>query len=231
MSLAAAVTYHDSLAVDWERRYQKRSFRERETILRKCLEDWNLSGQHWLDAGCGTGTLARWLLTRGCQVLGVDAAAGMIAAANQITGQDRSSQLRFECIDTIERLHMKDESFDGLLCSSVLEYVSDSRRCLTEFARVLKPGGLLLVSVPHRHSLVRQVQLACHQSGKLLGTHWAEFLEYSRQQYSKREFDELLSQAGFTVAKVVPFGSPLPNLAKRSRYWGSLLMFMARKPV
>ena len=45
-------------------------------------------------------------------------------------------------------------SCDGVLCSSVLEYVSDVDTCLKEFARVLRPAGLLLVSVPNRHSIV-----------------------------------------------------------------------------
>jgi 2-polyprenyl-3-methyl-5-hydroxy-6-metoxy-1,4-benzoquinol methylase len=233
MSAAAdAVTYHDSLAADWEQRYRKRSFLAREAVLRKCLGWRNLSGQLWLDAGCGTGTLSRWLAALGCQVLAVDAAPEMIAAATHLAeSYAHSEQLRFARIDTLERLGMQDSSFNGLLCSSVIEYVSDPLACLTEFARVLKPEGLLLVSVPNRHSLVRQLQLRCHHLGKLTGTRWAKFLDYSRQQYSRSEFQKLLTHAGFAMEKVLPFGSPLPSLAQRSRHWGSLLMFMARKCV
>jgi 2-polyprenyl-3-methyl-5-hydroxy-6-metoxy-1,4-benzoquinol methylase len=233
MSAAAdAVTYHDSLAADWEQRYRKRSFMAREAVLRKCLKGRNLSGQLWLDAGCGTGTLSRWLAACGCRVLGVDAAPDMIAAATHLAeSHGHSEQLRFARIDTLERLGMQDSSFDGLLCSSVIEYVSDPWAGLTEFARVLKPEGLLLVSVPNRHSLVRQAQLSCHQLGSLIGTRWMKFLDYSRQQYSRSEFQKLLTHAGFTMEKVLPFGSPLPSLAQRSRHWGSLLMFMARKCV
>jgi ubiquinone/menaquinone biosynthesis C-methylase UbiE len=227
---ADAVAYHDSLAANWERRYQKPSYLAREAVLSRCLDDRDLSGQNWLDAGCGTGTLSRWLAARGCRVTGVDASAEMIAAAKRLTETDRNlGQIRFERIGTINRLAMDDSCFDGLLCSSVLEYVADPKACLAEFARVLKPGGLLLISVPNRHSLVRQLQVRCHQLAILIGVRWMKFLDYSRLQFSRSEFKALLMQAGFAQEKALPFGSPLPGLAQRSRHWGSLLMFVAHK--
>jgi 2-polyprenyl-3-methyl-5-hydroxy-6-metoxy-1,4-benzoquinol methylase len=227
---ADAVAYHASLADEWERRYQKPSFRMRQAVLLKCLRGWDLDGTVWLDAGCGTGTLARWLATRGCSVLGVDAASEMVAAARAASAQDRSDRLSFVRVQTIARLALDDCSLDGILCSSVLEYAPDPSVCLSEFARVLKPGGLLLVSVPNRNSVVRRMQLACHRLGGLVGLSWCRFLDYSRHQYSRPEFQRLLVQAGLSTGKSVPFGSPLPGLAQRSQHWAPLLMFVAQKP-
>jgi 2-polyprenyl-3-methyl-5-hydroxy-6-metoxy-1,4-benzoquinol methylase len=227
---ADAVTYHASLANGWEHRCRKHSFQMRQTVLLKSLQGRNLAGTLWLDAGCGTGTLARWLATRGCSVLGVDAASEMVTAANQSAqAHHNSDRLSFVRITTIARLALDDRSLDGILCSSVLEYVPDPSACLTEFARVLKPGGLLLVSVPNRNSVVRRMQLACHRLGSLLGQSWCKFLDYSRHQYSMPEFERLLAQAGFSDERLVPFGSPLPGLAQRSRHWAPLLMFVAQK--
>ena len=229
-SLAAdAVGYHSLLADGWERRYQKRSFQLRRTVLLKSLRGFDLTGTVWLDAGCGTGTLARWLARRGCSVLGVAAASEMVAAARSAS-EKYSDRLSFVRITTIARLALDDHSLDGILCSSVLEYVLAPQACLSEFARVLKPGGLLLVSVPNRGSVVRRVQRACHRVGTLLGQPWCKFLDYSRHQYSTPEFERLLEQAGFSGEKLVPFGSPLPGLAQRSRHWAPLLMFVAQKP-
>jgi hypothetical protein len=73
------------------------------------------------------------------------------------------------------------------------------------------------------------MQLACHQLGDRLGQRWVSFLDYSRHQYSRREFERLLVHAGFLGEKLVPFGGPLPSLAQRSRYWAPLLMFVAQK--
>jgi 2-polyprenyl-6-hydroxyphenyl methylase/3-demethylubiquinone-9 3-methyltransferase len=228
--LADAVAYHASLADEWERRYQKHSFRMRQSVLLKCIEGRDLAGTVWLDAGCGTGTLARFLAARGCSVLGVDAAPEMVAAAAQAANvMNYSARLSFVHVNTIARLGLDDNLLDGILCSSVLEYVPDPNACLHEFARVLKPGGLLLVSFPNRNSAVRRMQLSCHQLGDLCGQKWARFLDYSRHQYSKHEFEQLLMQAGFRGQKLVPFGSPLPRLAQRSRHWAPLLMFVAQK--
>jgi 2-polyprenyl-3-methyl-5-hydroxy-6-metoxy-1,4-benzoquinol methylase len=225
-----AIAYHASLAGEWEQRYRKRSFQMRQNVLLNALQGWDVTGTLWLDAGCGTGTLARWLASRGCSVLGVDAAFDMVAAANQSAeSHDYSHRLRFVRVQTIARLALDDHSLDGILCSSVLEYVPDPSVCLTEFARVLKPGGLLLVSIPNRNSLVRRTQLACHRLGALLGQRWCKFLEYSCHQYSGTEFERLLRQAGFSGEKLLPLGSPLPGLAQRSRHWAPLLMFVARK--
>lgn len=227
---ADAVTYHASLASGWEQRYLKRSFQTRQNVLLKSLQGRDLADTMWLDAGCGTGTLTRWLATRGCSVLGVDAASEMITAANRfIQSQDHSERLSFVRVQTIARLALDDCSLDGILCSSVLEYVADPRACLTEFARVLKPRGLLLISVPNRNSIVRRVQLACHRMGDLWARSWCRFLNYSRHQYTKSEFEGLLLEAGFSGAKLFPFGSPLPGLAQRSRLWAPLLMFVAQK--
>jgi 2-polyprenyl-3-methyl-5-hydroxy-6-metoxy-1,4-benzoquinol methylase len=225
-----AVAYHGQLASGWEQRYRKRSFKARQAALVECLEALDLAGGSWLDAGCGTGTLSRLLAERGCKVLGVDAALEMVEAAGQLAQEgDRSVHLKFERVETIARLPLASNSCDGVLCSSVLEYVSDVDACLKEFARVLRPGGLLLVSVPNRHSIVRLTQAGCHRLGKWLGQSWVAFLDYSRNQYSANQFERRLSAYGFCAEKVVAFGSPLPKWAQRSRYGGSLLMFVARR--
>jgi ubiquinone/menaquinone biosynthesis C-methylase UbiE len=227
---AEAAAYHGSLADGWERRYRKRSFQMRQGVLEKALQGRNLAGSLWLDAGCGTGTLARWLAARGCSVLGVDAAPEMIAAANHsLEFESPADRLSFVRINTIACLALDDGSLDGILCSSVLEYLPDPGACLSEFSRVLKPRGLLLVSVPNRNSLARRLQLACHHLGGILGQSWCKFLDYSRNQYSKPQFNRLLKQSGFSGEQVVPFGGPLPRLAQRSLHWAPLLMFVAQK--
>jgi SAM-dependent methyltransferase len=226
----AAVAYHRSLADDWEVRYRKPTFRAREIVLEKCLQGQNVAGSLWRDAGCGTGTLSRWLAGRGCRVVGMDAAPEMVRAAHRITAfSEDSTRTQFACIGTIAELPLPHSCTDGVLCSSVLEYVSDPRACLGEFARVLKRGGQLLVSVPNRDSLVRRVQVRCHRWGSLAGMDWMSFLKYSCQEFSPAEFENLLEQKGFSVKKQFPFGSPLPALARRSRFWGPLLMFVAEK--
>jgi ubiquinone/menaquinone biosynthesis C-methylase UbiE len=121
---ADAVAYHASLADGWERRYQKHSFHTRHTVLMKSLQGRDLAGTLWLDAGCGTGSMARWLAQRGCSVLGVDAASEMIAAARTVQPENHSDRVSFVRITTIAHLELDDRSLDG---------VSETRRPVAGF--------------------------------------------------------------------------------------------------
>ena len=225
-----AVAYHRELAVSWEQRYQKPAFKARLRAIEECLAGHDLHGQHWLDAGCGSGTLARYLLEAGANVLGVDAAEEMITLAREwaiAKHNEPTRQLRFEHITTIAHLPLADQSLDGILCSSVLEYVPDPAACLIEFARVLRPSGLLVVSVANRNSLVRKVQVATHRVGRVLGQRWCAFLDYSHNDYKAASFRQLLKEHRFATAKVIPFGSPIPRWLQRREFGGSLLAFCA----
>jgi 2-polyprenyl-6-hydroxyphenyl methylase/3-demethylubiquinone-9 3-methyltransferase len=225
-----AVAYHRELAAGWEQRYQKPAFKARLRAIEECLAGRDLQGQHWLDAGCGSGTLARYLFEDGADVLGVDAAEEMITLARELAiamHDEPTRQLRFEHITTIAHLPLADQSLDGILCSSVLEYVPDPAACLTEFARVVRPGGLVVVSVANRNSLVRKAQLAAHRLGRILGQRWCAFLDYSHNDYAAAGFRRVLNEHGFTPGKVIPFGSPIPHWLQRQEFGGSLLAFSA----
>jgi SAM-dependent methyltransferase len=232
-----AVDYHRKLAVDWEERYTKPAFRARLRAFEACLAGYDLHGQHWVDAGCGSGTMARYLVEAGARVLGVDAAEEMIVMARGLTSPDvasavasedeRGPQLRFEHIATIAHLPLANQSLDGILCSSVLEYVSNPAACLAEFARVLRPGGLLVVSVANRNSLVRRVQVRTHELGRMLRQRWCAFLDYSHNEYAAADFRALLKRHGFATTNVIPFGSPIPHWLQRREFGGSLLAFCA----
>ncbi len=54
-----------------------------------------------------------------------------------------------DILSDLSDLPLADGSFDSIFCSQVLEHVPEPRQVLQEFARILKPGGSLLLSVPH----------------------------------------------------------------------------------
>jgi 2-polyprenyl-6-hydroxyphenyl methylase/3-demethylubiquinone-9 3-methyltransferase len=227
---ADAVAYHGDLAEQWERRYLKKSFSIRKDVLSECLDPKNLTGSSWLDAGCGSGTLARLLAERGCRVLGIDASSEMVEVARKIPDSNGfHGQVAFELVDNLDRLQFSDNSFDGVLCSSVLEYLADPDRCLAEFARVLRPSGVLIVSVPNRQSFTRRLQLICHSLGKALGKNWFGYLDLSRNWYSVEEFTRKLELCGLETEKAVIFGGPFSRKVQQLRHWGSLMMFTARR--
>jgi 2-polyprenyl-6-hydroxyphenyl methylase/3-demethylubiquinone-9 3-methyltransferase len=224
----AAVAYHERLAASWDERYQKPAFRARLRVLEECLAGRQLQCQEWIDAGCGAGTLARYLADKGCNVLGVDASSEMISAARQAAQPaEHPERVRFQQIETIAALPIHDSSFDGVLCSSVLEYVADAPTCLAEFHRVLRPNGLLVVSIANRRSIIRRAQVTAHRLAKVLRRKWLPFLEHSRNEYTVASFRLLLEKHGFEVERAIPFGSPIPVWLQDWEFGGSLLMFGA----
>src|SRR5258708_20227103 len=136
----------------------------------------------------------------------------MIVMARELATQAvHSPRPRFEHVATIAHLPVADQSLDGILCSSVLEYVPDPAACVAEFARTLHPRGMLIISVPNRNSLVRRAQVATHKLGRFLGKKWCGFLDYSHNEYAPTGFRAVLKKHGFATDSFIPFATPLPH--------------------
>jgi ubiquinone/menaquinone biosynthesis C-methylase UbiE len=97
-----------------------------------------------LDVGCGTGYLLRSLARLypdAEQLVGVDAAPQMVSTASSLTDDKR---LTF-AVGVAEQLDYPDETFDLIVSTTSFDHWSDQQAGLTECARVLRPGGRLLL--------------------------------------------------------------------------------------
>ncbi len=98
-----------------------------------------------LDAGCGPGVYAGHLVESGAVVVGFDASSAMVDRARARLGTAASiDQLRLD-----ELLPYPDEAFDRVLCALAIPYSNDRELTLTEFFRILKPGGRAILSTQH----------------------------------------------------------------------------------
>ena len=101
------------------------------------------TGQRVLDLGCGPGESAFGMLERvpGLRVTGLDISPAMIAFAKLRQRFERDGARVELVLGDATRLPFSDASFDAVTGHSFLYLVPDTRRVLTEVARVLKPGG------------------------------------------------------------------------------------------
>jgi SAM-dependent methyltransferase len=109
-----------------------------------------------LDLGCATGDLARELAAGGLRVAGCDISAQMLDRAARADPAGIAEWVRLE--PGWRRLPFADAAFDAIVAASVLEYVSAPAAVLRECARVLRPEGTLLCTVPDLRHPVRWLE-------------------------------------------------------------------------
>lgn len=142
--MAAALTRFDELAETYEAWFATRlgTFVDRlESELIVALLQPN-PGRTILEIGSGTGHFLRYLARAGARCVGIEPSAEMVSVAVK-----RSPR----AIDYVrgrgESLPFKDMSFDGFLCMTTLEFVQDVDAVIKEAARVVRPGGRLVLAV------------------------------------------------------------------------------------
>lgn len=137
-----------------------------------------------LDFGCGNGDLVEYLSAQGCQAEGIELDEPRIrnnlkpAVANQITLYDGSQTLPFA-----------DASFDWIVSTEVIEHVPDIARYISEFARILKPGGKMLITTPDITSIPSSFPANCVPWHILELTHINFFTPHSVRKLFASHFD------------------------------------------
>jgi SAM-dependent methyltransferase len=176
-----------------------------------------------LDLGCGSGELARRLAAAGYQVTGCDIAPQML---RQAAAADRERSVRWLRLRPGWRvLPAEAGSLDVVLAASVLEYLPAPGRVLAECARVLRPGGVLLCTVPSPAHPVRWLERLLRpaartplaHAARLAGPRFAQYAGYLRATGQPRSADWWQAAAGRSglvpAAALRPAGEPLRLLA------------------
>ena len=179
----------------------RHDYRE-DLVLRRLLPA--LPGPTVLNAGAGAGSLTLKLVDAGLRVTSVDASAELcdwvraslarrgpeVAAANPVMAGD------------LQSLDLPDASFDAAVCAEVLEHLDDDAAALAELARVLRPGGLLVVTVPanpYRYD-------------------WTDQWAGHRRRYTVEMLASRIRDAGFADPLVQGWGFPFTGLYHRQVY-------------
>ncbi len=140
-----------------------------------------------LDAGCGEGRLALLIANRGYQVSGFDPSGESLKQA-----RERNPGLTFWS-GKMDSIPVPDQSFDAVISGEVLEHLEDDRAAVREIYRVLKPGGLAIVSVPADP------------------LKWSIDDEWSghKRRYTEPGLEKIFQDAGFQKEKIRRWGWPV----------------------
>jgi SAM-dependent methyltransferase len=158
----------------------------------------SLAGSTVLDAGCGSGAQAQWLLDQGADVIGIDLSPRMIEEAERRCGTSG----RFLVADLAEPLPLEAASLDGITCSLALHYIADWSVPLRSFATALRPGGWAVISLDHPFGPPLPGQRGGYFSTELVSATWRKADVEVAQQFWRRPLGaafEAFAAAGFAV--------------------------------
>ena len=194
----------------WEWRYESRTYRERRKLIRQIVKaevarlGRPASEIEVLDFGCGGGVLLRDLLEMGLHVTGVDTSREMIGKAQSFL-RDYGQTVELECLTTDSGAGKYERrNYDIVLCISVLEFVPEIEPLIARLAAVLRPGGILIVSVPNRQSWLRRLEQFLHRHSQALQripvfsniVQKNAYLDVQKHQFTLAELTEEFERVG-----------------------------------
>ena len=188
---------------------------ERKSLVLAWVDELALpAGATALEVGCGAGLTAVELAYRGLRVVATDAVQAMVDLARQQAARaGMSHAVRVTQADAHE-LAFDDSSFDLVLAMGVIPWLASPQTALRQMARVLKPGGVVVVNCDNAARLDHLLDPAWNRGlaglrklvAKLVPGSWLPAAALPVGRHSIAEFDSLVSAAGLEKEKGKTFG-------------------------
>ena len=208
--------YFDENADSWSALYSKAQ-RANDVVLKDRKDSAvaaltkNLpSGSRILDAGCGAGLTSVDLVKQGYRVHAIDISQKMLDLCRENLSKEGCPADAYELARAdLDAASFEDEAFDGIAALGFLQYQENEGATLTHLKRILKPGGVLVVTGPTKRRISNLLGLAPRYkalrnrlAGRAQATMPVEHQvlhKISDNYYTPGRFRELLSGAGFEV--------------------------------
>jgi SAM-dependent methyltransferase len=166
----------------------------------------DVEGRRVLDAACGPGFYIDAMQAAGAVVVGCDAAPTMIDLARERVG-DRA-ELRVHPLDD-PFTWIEDDSIDVVVCALAYHYVSNRDGFLREVHRMLRPGGVLVISTHHPTADWRRLGGSYFTVGAVTET-WSQGWEVTAWRMPLTQITEEFATAGFVIERLI---EPTPDRA------------------
>jgi len=152
--------FFNSHALDWKTIYDRpglyeKIHQQRRTRALRLIDGLALpAGSRVLEAGCGAGSIAVALAVRGLFVHATDAVAAMVSLTRRLAVEAKVEDRIHTSIADIRNLNVSDNTFDLVVALGVLPWIQPPLDpAVREIARVLKPGGHMILNVDNRWRL------------------------------------------------------------------------------
>jgi 2-polyprenyl-6-hydroxyphenyl methylase/3-demethylubiquinone-9 3-methyltransferase len=225
--ISAISCYFDQQAAQWTQKYRRDGhFRERLATVVEWFKD-QPRGLKLLDYGCGSGVLLAELVHAGHIVTGVDVSAGMLASARRAleAAAEPAERYTFELVGDDFRGEYLNQTYDGIICLGVLEYLDRPEELITTLLSRLVPGGLMILSFPNRSSVLRKVEWFVFKFPFLFRpcglfphlTALDSYLKFQKHQFTVEEIEELLREGKLSLERI-RYHIAHPMLARLTRH-------------
>ncbi len=137
--------FYDNFSAEWGKHINNLETEKRiKLIFGELITKKDLKGKKFLEVGCGLGYFSNKAAKMGAKVVGVDIGPSLVKINKKLTPKGKF------LVASASKLPFKDESFDVVLSTEVIEHVNKQHSALSEMARVTKKGGILVITTPNK---------------------------------------------------------------------------------
>jgi ubiquinone/menaquinone biosynthesis C-methylase UbiE len=189
----SCVEYYEKAAEDYDK---KRFSCECRRVVDGVFKDYVLSAvdkkKQILDAGCGTGRFAVFFAEKGKKVTAMDISDSMLEKTKEKAKIKKVDGNMFFIKGDIENIPLPDDSLEAISTIHVLVHYPDINKAVTEFKRVLKPGGIIVFEVANSF-----VSRWYNDARKFFLKQ--KFFSYADYYHSFKTVRSILEENGFSV--------------------------------
>lgn len=157
-----------------------------------------------VDAGPGFGELSILLAKLGHKVTSIDIAKSCLVKFADIAKKIGIKQM----VSSLDSISLGDESTDGVVCSEAIEHLENPKSALSEFARITRKKGFLLISVPY---IERLQNVLCPHCLKAFHPHGHLY------SFNEKKLKTMLINAGYKITGFKIINKPMTSLLLREK--------------
>ena len=227
------IMFHDLAAEKWLENYAHKGFQKRRVAFNEFLKRVVNPKSTWCDLGCGSGPLIPDLISFGAKVIAIDGSLKMISFAQVNPEIKDPNAVNWLChnLEDLDGLELSsNKKIDGVLCSSVIEYLQNPQLGLDNINSMLNVGGDLILSVAPKFSLIRTIQKSIRSLGSLCSKDFFGYLSVSKFEVDPKYLQEFLNNSGFVILRINNFDPFLPKCVLKL-FRPSLLIIHCKKVI